>query len=132
LEFKLNEGQQSFADAVRCLAHDKLADCAKQRTHSAPFPWNSAKLVAELDLMGITFNSADGGQGGTLMQAALASRNWPRVRPKTADIMQAGNFGPIRSFVEYATAEQKARFVPDLLDGPKLIALGMVSIRPQS
>jgi len=46
--------------------------------------------------------------------------------------MQAGNFGPIRSFVEYATAEQKARFVPDLLDGPKLIALGMVSIRPQS
>jgi alkylation response protein AidB-like acyl-CoA dehydrogenase len=47
------------------------------------------------------------------------------VCPKSADIVQAGNFGPIRTFVEYATAEQKARFLPDLLAGRKLIALGM-------
>jgi alkylation response protein AidB-like acyl-CoA dehydrogenase len=47
------------------------------------------------------------------------------VCPKSADIVQAGNFGPIRTFVEYASAEQKASFLPDLLGGRKLIALGM-------
>src|SRR3989442_5415458 len=47
------------------------------------------------------------------------------VCPKSADIVQAGNFGPIRTFVEYADAAQKARFLPDLLAGKKLISLGM-------
>jgi len=47
------------------------------------------------------------------------------VCPKSADIVQAGNFGPIRTFVEYASPEQKQRFLPDLLQGKKLISLGM-------
>jgi alkylation response protein AidB-like acyl-CoA dehydrogenase len=47
------------------------------------------------------------------------------VCPKSADIVQAGNFGPIRTFVEYASPAQKQRFLPDLLAGRKLISLGM-------
>jgi len=47
------------------------------------------------------------------------------VCPKSGDVIQAGNFGPIRTFVEYATAEQKARFLPDILAGKALISLGM-------
>ena len=71
------------------------------------------------------FPEADGGQGGTLMHAVLAIQEVALACPKSADIVQAGNFGPIRTFVEYATEEQKRRFLPDLLAGRKLIALGM-------
>lgn len=39
--------------------------------------------------------------------------------------MQAGNFGPLRTFAEYASPAQKERFLPDLLAGRNLIALGM-------
>src|SRR5690606_20794096 len=67
----------------------------------------------------------DGGHGGTLMHAVLAIQQVALSCPKSADIVQAGNFGPIRTFVEYATAEQKERFLPDLLGGKKVIALGM-------
>lgn len=125
MDFELSEEQQSFADAVRRFARDKLAAGALERAHSPHFPWDAAKLVAEQGLMGITFDEADGGQGGTLMHAVLAIQEVALVCPKSADIVQAGNFGPIRTFVEYATAEQKARFLPDLLGGRKLIALGM-------
>lgn len=125
MDFELNEEQQSFADAVRRFAQDKLAAGALERAHSPHFPWDAAKLVAEQGLMGIAFDEADGGQGGTLMHAVLAIQEVALVCPKSADIVQAGNFGPIRTFVEYATAEQKARFLPDLLGGRKLIALGM-------
>jgi alkylation response protein AidB-like acyl-CoA dehydrogenase len=59
------------------------------------------------------------------MHAVLAIQQVALVCPKSADIVQAGNFGPIRTFVEYATPEQKARFLPDLLAGKKLISLGM-------
>jgi len=82
-------------------------------------------LLAEQGLLGIAFPESDGGQGGTLMHAVLAIQQIALVCPKSADIVQAGNFGPIRTFVEYATAEQKKRFLPDLLAGRKLIALGM-------
>ena len=127
MDFKLSEEHQAFADAVRRFARSKLADGALARAHAhAPqFPWNAAQLLAEQGLMGIAFPEADGGQGGTLMHAVLAIQEVALVCPKSADIVQAGNFGPIRTFVEYASAEQKARFLPGLLGGRQLVALGM-------
>jgi len=125
MDFELSEEQRTFATAVRRFARDKLAEGALERAQSALFPWDAAQLIAEQGLMGIAFGEADGGQGGTLMHAVLAIQEVALVCPKSADIVQAGNFGPIRTFVEYATVDQKARFLPDLLGGKKLIALGM-------
>ncbi|MDP2004103.1 MAG: acyl-CoA dehydrogenase [Rubrivivax sp.] len=125
MDFELNEEQRTFADAVRRFARGKLADGALSRAHSPDFPWDAARLIAEQGLMGIAFPEADGGQGGTLMHAVLAIQEVALVCPKSADIVQAGNFGPIRTFVEYATPAQKARYLPDLLGGRQLIALGM-------
>ena len=125
MDFALDDEQRGFADAVRRFARDKLAPGALARAHAPQFPWDAARLVAEQGLMGIAFPEADGGQGGTLLHAVLAIQEVALACPKSADIVQAGNFGPIRTFVEYATAEQKARYLPDLLGGRKLIALGM-------
>src|SRR3546814_4728648 len=88
-------------------------------------PWETARKLTEQGLLGITFKESDGGQGGNLMHAVLAIQRVALSCPKSADIIQAGNFGPIRTFVEYASAGQKKRFLSDLLEGRKLIALGM-------
>lgn len=125
MNFELSEEHQAFAQSVRRFAQDKLAPGALQRAHSAQYPWDAARMLAEQGLLGIAFPEEDGGQGGTLMHAVIAIQEIALVCPKSADIVQAGNFGPIRTFVEYATPEQKARFLPDLLAGRKLIALGM-------
>lgn len=125
MNFELSEEHQAFAESVRRFAQDRLAAGALERAHSAQYPWDAARMLAEQGLLGIAFAEEDGGQGGTLMHAVIAIQEVALVCPKSADIVQAGNFGPIRTFVEYATAEQKARFLPDLLAGRKLIALGM-------
>jgi alkylation response protein AidB-like acyl-CoA dehydrogenase len=125
MNFELSEEHQAFAESVRRFAQDRLAPGALQRAHSAQYPWDAAQMLAEQGLLGIAFPEEDGGQGGTLMHAVIAIQEVALVCPKSADIVQAGNFGPIRTFMEYATAEQKARFLPDLLAGKKLIALGM-------
>lgn len=125
MNFELSEEHQAFAESVRRFAQDRLAAGALERAHSAQYPWDAARMLAEQGLLGIAFEEADGGQGGTLMHAVIAIQEVALVCPKSADIVQAGNFGPIRTFVEYASAEQKARFLPDLLAGRKLIALGM-------
>ncbi|TDF62143.1 acyl-CoA dehydrogenase family protein [Cupriavidus sp. L7L] len=125
MNFELSEEHQAFAESVRRFAQDKLAPGALERAHSAQYPWDAAQMLAEQGLLGIAFPEQDGGQGGTLMHAVIAIQEVALVCPKSADIVQAGNFGPIRTFVEYASDEQKARFLPDLLAGKKLIALGM-------
>lgn len=125
MNFDLSEEHQAFADSVARFAKDKLSADALARAHSPHYPWETAALLAEQGLLGIAFSESDGGQGGTLMHAVLAIQQIALVCPKSADIVQAGNFGPIRTFVEYATPEQKARFLPDLLAGKKLISLGM-------
>jgi len=75
--------------------------------------------------MGITIPEKDGGVGGTLMDAVIAIEQVALVCPRSADVVQFGNFGPIRTFAEYATPAQKARWLPALLSGGAVMSLGM-------
>jgi len=125
MDFAFTEEQQLFADNVRRFADEHLRAGALARAHSDEFPWETAQLLAEQGLLGITIKEADGGLGGSLMDAVLAIEQIALVCPKSADIVQAGNFGPIRTFAEYAPAELKAKWLPELLGGRKLICLGM-------
>jgi hypothetical protein len=125
VDFDFTEEQRAFAESVRRFAQAELAPGALERAHSPAYPWETAAKIARQGLLGILFAEEDGGMGGTLMDAVIAIQEVALACPKSADIVQAGNFGPIRTFVEYATPEQKARFLPDLLAGRKLLSLGM-------
>ena len=125
MNFQLTEEQRAFAESVRRFAGQELAAGALERAHSARYPWETAQKIAAQGLMGIAFGEADGGAGGTLLDAVIAIQEVALACPRSADIVQAGNFGPIRTFVEYANAGQKTRFLPDLLQGRKIMSLGM-------
>jgi alkylation response protein AidB-like acyl-CoA dehydrogenase len=125
MDFAFTSEQRLFAESVRRFAEDHLAGDALARAHDPRFPFAAARLAAEQGLLGITLPEADGGQGGTLIDAVIAIEQVALVCPRSADAIQAGNFGPIRTFAEYATAEQKKRLLPDLLSGRAAISLGM-------
>src|SRR5689334_10030956 len=125
MDFRLTEEQDAFAQSVRRFARDRLAPGALQRAHSPGFPRDVARQMAQQGLLGIPFAESDGGQGGTLMHAVLAIQEVALACPRSADVVQAGNFGPIRTFAEYASPAQKARWLPGLLAGETVIALGM-------
>jgi alkylation response protein AidB-like acyl-CoA dehydrogenase len=125
MDFLLSEDQRLFADSVRRFAEAHLAKDALARAHTPGFPFDVARLCAGQGLLGITLSEEDGGQGGTLMDAVIAIEQVAAVCPRSADVIQAFNFGPIRTFAEYATPEQKARWLPDMLRGEESISLGM-------
>lgn len=125
MDFRLTEDQQMFAESVRRFALDNLQEGALERAHATEYPWEVARKISELGLLGITLAEEDGGIGGSLMDAVIAIEQIASVCPKSADIVQAGNFGPIRTFAEYATPEQKQKWLPGLLAGTTLISLGM-------
>jgi hypothetical protein len=75
--------------------------------------------------MGITIAETDGGQGGTLLDAVIAIEQVATVCPRSADVVQFGNFGPIRTFAEYGSKAQKKKWLGDLLAGNTVISLGI-------
>jgi len=82
-------------------------------------------MMARIGLLGITLDEADGGLGGSVLDAVIAIQEIAQVCPRSADVVQAGNFGAIRTFAHYATTEQKARLLPKLLAGEALMSVGM-------
>lgn len=125
MNFQLTEDQQLFASSVRRFARDKLSQGALARAHEPSYPWGIAQQLSAQGLLGILVPEEDGGIGGTLMDAVIAIQELALICPKSADVVQAGNFGAIRTFAEYASPELKQRYLPGLLAGRELLALGM-------
>jgi len=125
MNFELSAEQRSFRDAVRGFAEKHLREGALARAHAPEHPVDVARLMAQQGLMGITIPEADGGQGGTLMDAILAIETVAQSCPRSADVVQAGNFGAIRVLAEYGTADQKKRYLKRLLSGDGVICVGM-------
>ena len=125
MDFELNTEQKSFESAVRRFAENELRDGAVARAHSQDYPWDISGRMAEQGLLGITIAEADGGLGGTLMDAVIAIQTVASVCPRSADVVQAGNFGAIRVLAEYGSDFQKEKYLKPLLAGKALIAVGM-------
>ncbi|KPK09451.1 MAG: acyl-CoA dehydrogenase [Betaproteobacteria bacterium SG8_39] len=125
MDFRLTEEQRLFADSVRGFAQKHLAAGAVARAHDPAHPFDVARLMAKQGLLGITMPEADGGQGGSLTDAVIAIEAVAAVCPRSADVIQAGNFGPVRVLAEFASAEQKAKYLAPILAGETVVCLGM-------
>ena len=125
MDFRLSESQQIFQSSVRSFAQRELADGALPRAHSSDYPWDVAVKMAQTGLLGITIGESDGGVGGTLMDATLAIEQVAATCPRSADVIQAGNFGAIRVLAQFGTPDQKERYLKPLLEGKGVICVAM-------
>ncbi|NQE97951.1 acyl-CoA dehydrogenase family protein, partial [Bacillus subtilis] len=125
MDFNLTPEQLDFQGAVRRFAQGELRDGAVERAHSDDYPWDVARKMARQGLLGITIAEADGGVGGSLMDAVIAIETVASVCPRSADVVQAGNFGAIRVLAEYGSSLQKQKYLSALLAGEGLISVGM-------
>src|SRR3954463_8299261 len=125
MDFRLTGEQQQFRATVLRFSKKELSSAALQRAHDPGYPWEVAKKMAAQGLLGITIAEKDGGQGGTPMDGVLAIEAVASVCPRSADVVQAGNFGPIRVLAEYGSAAQKEKYLRRLLAGEAVISVGM-------
>jgi len=125
MKFDLDEEQGAFRDAVAAFARRHLADGALARAHSDDYPWDVARRMADQGLIGITVPEDKGGLGGTLMDAVIAIETIASICPRSADVVQAGNFGAIRTLAQFATDRQKEEYLAPLMRGEGLISVAM-------
>ena len=125
MDFSLTPEQKDFQAAVYRYADKELRSGAVERAHAIDYPWDVAQSMAAQGLLGITIAQDDGGIGGTLMDAVIAIETVASVCPRSADVIQAGNFGAIRVLAEYGTPYLKENYLTPLLEGKALICVGM-------
>ena len=125
MDFRLPDEVDEFRRSVEAFSAERLAPGAHARAHSPEYPWDVAKMMAAQGLLGLTIAEGKGGQGAGLLAAVTAIQAVARGCPRSADVVQAGNFGAIRTFAEYATRKQRDRYLPALMAGEALIGLGM-------
>jgi alkylation response protein AidB-like acyl-CoA dehydrogenase len=125
MDFRLPAELEEFRHSVESFSAQRLAPGAHERAHSSSYPWDVAQQMATQGLLGLTIPEEKGGLGASLLAAIIAIQAVAKSCPRSADVVQAGNFGAIRTFAEFATPEQRERYLPGLLTGQTLIGLAM-------
>jgi alkylation response protein AidB-like acyl-CoA dehydrogenase len=121
---RLGEEHILLRDAVRVLADEQIAPRAAEIDHAGEFPDDVRRLLADHDILAIPFAEEHGGLGGDLLTLCLAIEQLSRVCATSGLILAVQSLGAIPIQVA-GTAEQQARWLPDLAAGQKLIAFGL-------
>lgn len=125
MNFDLPEDAEALRAHVEAFAAKMLAPAALERAHSSEYPWDVSRMMAEQGLLGLTIPEEKGGQGASLLEAVIAIQAIAKHDPRSADVIQAGNFGAIRTLAEYATPAQQEKYLAPLLAGEAIVSLGM-------
>jgi alkylation response protein AidB-like acyl-CoA dehydrogenase len=113
MDFEFSAEEESFRAEVREFLDANLPP-PDQRGPAFPIEWN--EKVREKGWVGFSWPKEVGGGGGGIMeQVILKDEMAQRKAPSLGScFMGLAWVGP--SLIEYGTAEQKRRFIPDILD----------------
>ncbi|MBI1725619.1 MAG: acyl-CoA dehydrogenase family protein [Candidatus Tectomicrobia bacterium] len=124
MDFQLSDEDRLLQQTARDLAVREFARDAYSYARTGEYPRRSMKVLAEHGMMGMTVREPHGG-GRSIFEACVVMEAVAQVCPHSGDVVQMGNMGPIRIIDELGTEEQRARFLPCLCGGAKIISIAM-------
>ncbi len=124
MTLSLSVEQRDLRDAVRVLADERIAPRAAAIDATGEFPWDVVELLAEHDILALPFPVEHGGLGGELLSVCLAIEQVSRACATSGLIIALQALGSLPLTLA-GTAEQQARWFPELAAGRALAALAL-------
>ncbi|MBO9580104.1 MAG: acyl-CoA dehydrogenase family protein [Sphingobium sp.] len=121
----LNETQQAVREAIRAFAQEQVRPRSAQFEAAGGYPPELFTRMGELGLMGITAPEEEGGAGLDMVSYALALIEIAAADGALSTIMSVQNSLVISGLLREGSAEQKARFLPDLIAGRSIGAFAL-------
>jgi short-chain 2-methylacyl-CoA dehydrogenase len=112
----LNDDEKMFQSTVRKFARERIRPFVREMDEAGVFRKEIIKEFFEMGLMGIEIPEEFGGQGGTFFQAILAVEELSAVDPSAGVIVDVQNTICNNALLKWATAEQKAKYLPRLAE----------------
>lgn len=113
---KLPDHERMVVDAVRKLARERIAPRAAEYDESGEFPWKNLQDMNELGMNSMFIPEAFGGTELSY-SAYLACVREISMADASTGITWATNFHATSPLVDFASAEQKARWLPGIANG---------------
>lgn len=123
--FELYAEHEQFRSVVRDFARDRIAPHAAEWDRKHEFPVAVVRAMGELGLFGLTAPEEYGGAGGDLTSLCVAIEEIGRVDQSLGITLEAAVGLGITPILAFGAAEQKERWLPDLVAGHALAAFGL-------
>jgi len=125
LDFGLGEDIELLRDTVRAFAADKIAPRAEAIDRENQFPRDLWPELGAMGLLGLTIESEYGGSDLGYLAHLVAMEEISRASASVGLSYGAHSNLCVNQLRRWANAEQKARFLPDLVSGQHVGALAM-------
>ncbi len=125
LRFDHGDTIEMLRDTVRAFAAAEIAPRAAEIDASNMFPRDLWPKLGELGLHGITVPEADGGAGLGYLAHVVVVEEISRASASVGLSYGAHTNLCINQIARWGTAEQKARYLPDLISGQHVGSLAM-------
>ncbi len=125
LRFDHGDTIEMLRDTVRAFAAAEIAPRAAEIDASNSFPRDLWPKLGELGLHGITVPEADGGAGLGYLAHVVVVEEISRASASVGLSYGAHTNLCINQIARWGTAEQKARYLPDLISGKHVGSLAM-------
>ncbi|HLY33377.1 MAG TPA: acyl-CoA dehydrogenase family protein [Jatrophihabitantaceae bacterium] len=123
--FELSQDHETFRKVVREFAEGEIAPHVAQWDREHHLPLDIVHAMGDLGLFGLVAPEEYGGSGGDFTSLCVAIEELGRVDQSIGITLEAAVGLGINPIASYGTAEQKQRWLPDLVAGRALAAFGL-------
>jgi alkylation response protein AidB-like acyl-CoA dehydrogenase len=125
VSFELSPEHEDFRRVVREFAEAEVAPHAARWDEEHTFPVHLVPRMGDLGLFGLVAPEEYGGADGDFTSLCVAIEELGRVDQSIGITLSAGVGLGINPILAFGTAEQKERWLPDLVAGRTLAAFGL-------
>ncbi|MDP8241324.1 MAG: acyl-CoA dehydrogenase family protein [Candidatus Hatepunaea meridiana] len=124
MDYLLNERQIELRSLARRVALEKVKPVVAKHDRESTFPWDIVEEFAKVGFFSVYIPEEYGGIGGGVFDLVIVTEELSRICGGIS-LALAGTALGTYPILMSGTADQKARYLPDLVAGRKLAAFGL-------
>ncbi|MEM6266772.1 MAG: acyl-CoA dehydrogenase family protein [Pseudomonadota bacterium] len=126
MDFQLNDEQRELQETARKFAQAELPELAREmEDKDFPVPPDMLRTYGEMGFLGINLPEEYGGLGLGHLEALLVLEEFAKISNAVAFPVFEALVGPVRTIERFGSDEMKARILPQVIKGEKIVAVSM-------
>lgn len=125
MDFRLTEEHEALRTSVRDFAREVVAPVIADHYEQHTFPYHVIRQMGKMGLFGLPFPEEHGGMGGDYFALCLVLEELARIDSSVAITLEAAVSLGAMPIYRFGTDEQRAQWLPRLLNGTALAAFGL-------
>ncbi|QFT76220.1 acyl-CoA dehydrogenase family protein [Erythrobacter sp. THAF29] len=126
MDFTLTEEQRELQETARKFARAELPALARDMEEKDyPVPHDMLRTYGEMGFLGVNLPEQYGGLGMGHVEALLVLEEFAQVSNAVAFPVFEALVGPVRTIERFGSDQMKARILPEVIKGEKVVAVSM-------